>query len=302
MISCPICTNSNLSVGKEYHFFEKTFTVYRCRQCDLIFTNPLPSLSELNSYYSSNSGINFSGYFHEYLKNNFENYLSNPPDYLNKTLEWLKTFIPSQSKERLTFLEIGSNLGLFGEIVSTKLPVTFYGVELNQEAVNFCRQRNKVNVSGLSFEENPFPGQYFDFIALFDVFEHLPDPRHFIRLMKQRLKAEGRILLAVPNTKTLEIKILRFFKRLRGKDIYPRVDPLFHLYGYNKDNLSQLFEENGFVQDSVQTYLYKSYGPQEKMPFKFTNLNRLIGWLISCINYLTKDDKLLISFKLKTKS
>ncbi|MFZ4715500.1 MAG: class I SAM-dependent methyltransferase [Bacteriovoracaceae bacterium] len=294
-LQCPLCQDESLTKGKTYQFFQKSFQVLRCQNCDLVFTSPLPSDEELHRYYTSNTGLEFSGYAN--LKDQIEHYLKNPPDYMERTLSWLLQEITS-IKKGLKFLEIGTNLGLFGEIILKNFPVEYYGLELNQEAVSFCQSRGVLNVRSTPFEQKPYPEQSFDYISLFDVFEHLPRPEEFLLLMKSRLNPGGKILLAVPNTNTLEVKVLRFFKRLRGNDIFPRVEPLFHLYGYNEKNLQLLFERHGFKKSSSKTYLYKHYG-EAKVPIKFGKFNHSIGRVISWLNFITRNDKLLISFQLK---
>jgi SAM-dependent methyltransferase len=295
---CPVCGNCEIVEGDKHLYSGREFTVHRCTGCDLIFTTPSPTDQELDAYYSAGVATAESGYSFEYLSGAHEGFLEKPPSYLRITRDWVLS-VSQHLRQKGSFLEVGCNLGLLSELLIKSSAMTHFGIELNAPAVAFCNARGRFQVATTRFEQDPFPEQTFDCIGLFDVFEHLPRPDSFLEIARRRLKPGGLMLLAVPNTDTLDLRLLRRFKQLRNGDLFPTVVPLFHLYGYNRRNLRMLFERHGFSYVTSKTYRFEHYGPAAvaRAPRLGFNLNRIIGRAISMLGHLTRDDKLLIAFR-----
>jgi hypothetical protein len=76
-VNCPICKNnsSNIySIGYDYEYqsCKNQFSFNYCEQCDIIFLNPRPYLSELSTIYPSNyEPYNFTDKNISYIVRNF---------------------------------------------------------------------------------------------------------------------------------------------------------------------------------------------------------------------------------------
>ena len=72
------------------------------------------------------------------------------------------------------------------------------GVDISQQAVDFCRERGLDSVKLGAVEELPYETDSFDVVTALDVVEHLDDDVEGLREMRRVLRPEGRVLLFVP--------------------------------------------------------------------------------------------------------
>ena len=72
-----------------------------------------------------------------------------------------------------------------------------YGYENDISRINTLKKKEKINlVKDLSLYKN-----YFDYVFLFHVFEHLENPDEILKKLKKNFKKNGRIILEIPNSK-----------------------------------------------------------------------------------------------------
>lgn len=80
-------------------------------------------------------------------------------------------------------------LGLYGQAE---------GVDISEQAVEFCKRRGLGSVRLGAIEELPFEDQSFDIITALDVLEHLDDDAAGLQEMRRVLRPGGTLLLFVP--------------------------------------------------------------------------------------------------------
>lgn len=80
-------------------------------------------------------------------------------------------------------------LGKYGEAL---------GVDADEQAIQFCRQRGVQNVRLLESERLPFRNASFDLVTAFDVLEHIPDDQATFGEITRVLRVGGILLAAVP--------------------------------------------------------------------------------------------------------
>lgn len=93
--------------------------------------------------------------------------------------------------------------------------------------------------------DNPFPEETFDLIVLNQVIEHVPEPLALLRFVRGRLKPGGKVILAFPNTGSLNRRISR------RKWINWHIP--YHLHHYNKKSFAMIAEKTGYKVVRVQT-------------------------------------------------
>jgi SAM-dependent methyltransferase len=96
-----------------------------------------------------------------------------------------------------------------------------------------------------SIHDNPFPEQKFDLIVLNQVIEHVPDPIALLKLIRNRLRPQGRVVLAFPNTGSLN-------KRIFGRKWVNWHIP-YHLHHYNKASFPKIAEQAGYRVVGLRT-------------------------------------------------
>lgn len=192
-MNCPLCTSvssvmvrrSNLiDLRKNWlkffgfdpfpaNFLNKHIDKKRCATCHLEFYDP-PLYGD-DSFYEK---ISKHGWYYEQDKWEFE--------------------VAAESVSRLapeSLLEIGCGEGFFLEKILS-LGVEADGVDINKYAIEICRAK------GLNAEvKNIFDiKKSYDMVVLFEVLEHLENPKELINFIASRLiKPGGHLIIAVPN-------------------------------------------------------------------------------------------------------
>jgi len=120
---------------------------------------------------------------------------------MNSHLDNLLEIIPNMFNYKI--LDIGSGKGCF-LIDASKKGSDVYGLELSGEYISISikeaeRQNVKINVTQGFAEELPFADDFFNFLNLSEVIEHVKDPLKVFNEMKRVLKKEGFVYISVPS-------------------------------------------------------------------------------------------------------
>ncbi|WP_416377314.1 class I SAM-dependent methyltransferase [Algoriphagus sp. C2-6-M1] len=122
-----------------------------------------------------------------------------------------------------------------------------------------------------------YPDNYFDFIHISHVIEHVLDPKAYISEMKRILKPEGYLAIGTPNMSSNLYRFHRWSKLLR-LNVPDVIDGLEHTFIFPKKLLRELCESQGLkVNDHFTHNLGEKFSNliSYKMPLK-KKLNRLI--------------------------
>ena len=72
------------------------------------------------------------------------------------------------------------------------------GIDISQQAVDFCRERGLDSVKLGAIEDLPYESGSFELVTALDVIEHLDDDIAGLQEMRRVLRRNGRLLLFVP--------------------------------------------------------------------------------------------------------
>ena len=177
-------------------------------------------------------------------------------------------------------LEIGCSTGHFLYYIK-KYVKEAVGIELNKEHANFARKYCKLDVFTEPIEKTHLTQKYFDVIFLFQVFEHVSNPKEFLTLCKKYLKPTGTIYIEVPNINDALISV---YDINEYKKFYYRLP---HIFYYSEETLKKMLQSCGFkgTTKTVQEYSFFNHiywmfvkGPQttqiEGMEIPNIKLNR----------------------------
>lgn len=81
-----------------------------------------------------------------------------------------------------------------------------YGIEEDRNIEQIAKQLD-LNIFFGSLEQTNYPDNYFDYITMSQVLEHIPDPLNFLNLAIKKLRPGGKIILSFPNVKSIYCKI-----------------------------------------------------------------------------------------------
>ena len=148
---------------------------------------------------------------------------------------------------------VAANLGLIaaGNFANTCLPGFFVeqaktigwdaiGVEPSEWAAEYARTELGVDVQTGTLESVRFPDAAFDVVTLWEVVEHLPDPRVTLREVRRILRPEGQLILSTPDAGSLAARVSG--KRWLGWRKVPE-----HLFFFDRSTLDRLLVQEGFA-------------------------------------------------------
>jgi 2-polyprenyl-3-methyl-5-hydroxy-6-metoxy-1,4-benzoquinol methylase len=176
-------------------------------------------------------------------------------------------------------LDIGAATGFFMSIAK-KRSFRVVGVELSDFAARKGRENGLDIVTGDLLNTN-FEGESFDVITMFDVLEHVPDPKKLIQEVSRVLRPGGLIIINTPDAESLWARVL-------GKR-WQLIMPPEHINYFSPKNLSKYLEDVGY-EVKIDTKIGKKFTLQYilKMLYKWQ------GFRI----FLVRSNKLLSSISI----
>jgi SAM-dependent methyltransferase len=160
-------------------------------------------------------------------------------------------------------LEIGCAYGFF--LLEAKKEFDVTGIEICNDAVEFCVSRG-LNVRQGTISEDALPdGTQYDVTVMLDVIEHLENPEQVLTLIRSRLIPGGALVITTGDWESL-------LSRVTGQN-WRLMTPPQHLYFFAKRNMSLLLERLGF---RIVTISY---------PWKFVPVSLMIFQLIRMLGF-----------------
>jgi len=117
----------------------------------------------------------------------------------NMVLDWVKQAYPGRHDLRI--LDAGCGTGLMLQQLAELGPAD--GIDISDEALDFCRQRGLTNVRHADVLDLPFAAGTYDAVTALDVLEHLDDDVAAFEELGRVLKPGGRIFAFVPAARWL---------------------------------------------------------------------------------------------------
>lgn len=240
---CPLCKSGrflNYAEITDHAVSKENFILCKCSDCQLLFTNPRPSQSDIGPYY------NFPEYYsHEDKAKNLTQWIyQNVRNYnISKKVAFIQKF-----KKKGKLLDYGCGTGEFLK-AAKKEGWKITGIEPNEKARIQANLKLKNKVKG-TIEEIKKDSSY-DIITLFHVLEHVHDLRKTSKRIISNLKSGGYLIIAVPNYESWDGK--KYGKYWAGWDV-PR-----HLYHFNSDAIESFKNEFGLELATTTPMKFDSF-------------------------------------------
>ena len=171
----------------------------------------------------------------DYFSNNQDDYYRDPVtiDAADAKLEWVSRFVPSGR----ALLDVGANFGYFLQRAQQRYAAI--GIEPSAAVVAWGREHLQVPLEQGSIEDDsPAYENRFDAVTLFDVIEHLPDPRAALERCRRYLAPGGHLFITTPDMSAPAARLL-------GSHWY-YVNLIEHVSLFSAANLTRLLAECGF--------------------------------------------------------
>ena len=227
-MACIICGSDNFRPV----FKEHDITIYRCKECGHIFSS-FAGQTDYDGYFPSDISSQNHAWWQE--------------GHARMYADFRRRFL-SSSRGRL--LDIGCGLGYFlDSLRQDKKTVTWEtaGVEISPVAVQFAHEQlNLKQVKKGQVQTADYEPQSFDWLTLWDVIEHIPDPRPLLKSSLELLKPGGFLFVATPNVNIqLPKAIIKQWLFLRDGHQMEAKD---HLHNYSPASLRRLLLDSGFTE------------------------------------------------------
>lgn len=267
MKTCPLCgspRHRTLSLRGGHHLLA------RCQECDFVFSIVVPGPAEIHKRYQSGYyqswGLHdpaFEPVLREMKLHTFRGHMTR-----------VARLMPSGA-----VLDVGCATGFFLEMAE-EAGWDVWGVELSEEGASRARRRFGDRVFCGSLAEAKFPSSRFDLVTLFDVIEHVADPRGLVDEVSRILRPGGLLLLTTPDIGSLSA-------RLMGK-YWIHFTENEHLCFFDRQRIKRFMRDHGFslelVTSAVKVFNLKYVAfqfQQHRVP--------LLSWTVSLLKNIFPD-------------
>jgi SAM-dependent methyltransferase len=213
---CPACASAT---AQRKLYSKNSCDIFQCAQCGLgraqcSSFNPLAYYTE--DYFSGGHQDGYADYrgSETVLRREFAH-----------TVQFLRRY---QKHGKL--LEIGCAYGFFLEEARPFYEVA--GIEISEQAAQFCRERGLAVVSGVAEEWSLAQFGQLDIIVMLDVIEHLPDPYATLALCHRYLNPGGIVLITTGDFSSL-------YARVAGRH-WRLMTPPQHLWYFTPESMIRL--------------------------------------------------------------
>lgn len=243
---CPVCGSGNIKEvlsAKDHTVSGERFPIMACADCTLYFTQDVPGEASIGPYYKS------------------ENYISHTntsKGLINRLYQAVRKRTLKQKKrliERATgitrghLLDVGSGTGAFVNTMQ-QAGWTTTGLEPDADARAVAKQLFNAGLEDTSHFYR-LPPSSFDAITMWHVLEHVHDLRGYMAQLKNLLKENGKLFIAVPNYTSKDAAIY--------KENWAAWDVPRHLYHFSPRSMKTLLEKHGMEIKEYRPMRFDSF-------------------------------------------
>lgn len=231
-----------------------TVSIFRCRDCGLIFSNPMPVPELIQDHYNIEPELYWN-----------EKYFEQNKQYFRGEIDTLKSL--TDTSFQLKTLDIGAGLGKTMTAL-TNAGFDSFGIEPSKAFYEMAIEKFGISPEKLlntSIEQAEFPEDYFDFISFGAVLEHLYDPSESILIALKWLKPGGVMRIAVPSADWLVGKFINIYYRFRGTRFVTNLSPMhepFHLYEFSARTFQIHSRQHNYEIALIQHFVDQTFMPK----------------------------------------
>jgi SAM-dependent methyltransferase len=228
---------------KDYTVSGEMFEIWECKNCTLRFTQTVPDADGIGPYYQSQQYVSHSD-TKEGLVNKLYHIVR------NHTLKTKRELVKSVTdKEKGSLLDVGAGTGAFADTMQNAgWKVT--GLEPDETA-----RANAFNNYQLSLNTldtlHQLPADSYHAITMWHVLEHVHDLHGYLKTYQHILKADGKLIIAVPNYTSKDAENYR--------EYWASYDVPRHLYHFSPKSMEILLENEGFKLKAIKPMWFDSF-------------------------------------------
>ena len=225
MTQCTICSSTRPRL-----LCRKDAAAYHtCPDCRAIFQHPPPPAGAMISYADT-----------EYEQGVYRDYVKAREMKMEHFGRRLQLILPRVKRGRL--LDIGCSCGYFMQ-VAAQSGFEVEGLEFSRVAIAAADPAVRPHILCSSVDAFNGNGSY-DLITAFDLIEHVPQPKEFLKKVRQLLAPEGYLAMSTPDSE-------HFLRYVMGV-YWPMLQPMQHLTIFSRRAMRLALEEAGFADISFE--------------------------------------------------
>ena len=245
----------NKAHGKFPHKLSGLATsVQRCKNCELIFSDPQPNPINFNDHYGVDPGAFW------------------PPSYFEIDEEYFKVELNELGKlmdvrsGKLKALDIGAGIGKC-MIAMENSSIQSWGMEPSPTFYNMALEKMNISTDRLvnqGVEDVSYESEFFDFITFGAVLEHLTNPSLAIVQALKWLKKDGIMHIEVPNSNWFVSKLGNLYYKIFSPGFASNLSPMhspYHLYEFSHNTFEKHGEKHNYEIASYKYHVCNTYLP-----------------------------------------
>ena len=243
---CPVCNGTKFApfiVCTDYFVSGDEFSIKTCKSCGFKITENVEDEQNIGRYYESKNYISHS--------NTTKGFVNSVYHAVRKYMLGRKRKLVEKSTGLKTgrILDVGTGTGFFlNEMRFNGWEIT--GTEKSVDARKFAKDVFDLDI--LETEELfHLEKEKFDAITLWHVLEHIHRLNENLDTLKQLLKPNGKLIIAVPNHTSYDA---RHYKMFWAAWDVPR-----HIWHFGPDQMKLLGEKHGLVLSGLRTMPFDSF-------------------------------------------
>ncbi len=221
---CPLCESSET----REEMIRQKYRLLRCGVCDLVYSDRLDVPAALYD-----QAYDHHTFYQAYFR---QAQAAASKHRTHIAWAWRYFFRHAIPRGGGRLLDIGCATGAF-LMAAKNRGWNPQGLDVSPAAVQVARDVVGVDVGVGTLESFAFPGATFDAVTAWEVLEHLPDPRSFLKEINRVLRPGGVVALSTPNWRSP-------WER-RTKDDNRR--PPYHLTYWSAGPIARLLLDSGFT-------------------------------------------------------
>jgi 2-polyprenyl-3-methyl-5-hydroxy-6-metoxy-1,4-benzoquinol methylase len=243
--NCPVCKGQNFTPFlscKDHTVSQDVFNIITCTDCNFKFTNPIPNVSDLGSYYKSEDYISHSDTKKGIVSRLYHLVRAHT---LKKKLALVSSYV-----SRGTIMDYGCGTGMFLNVCQDAGWRSF-GMEPDSGARKIAKDMKLKVYESREVLDFAHKEERIDAITLWHVLEHIVDLDDTLKFFKSKLSKDGVLIIAVPNYTSHDAKYYGEF--------WAAYDVPRHLYHFEEKSLSQLLSSYGFKLETTLPMKFDSF-------------------------------------------
>lgn len=223
--SCPLCG----SADRALRFNLDGFRIVRCDECTFQYVLDVAAAEDNEAYYEDG----YAG----------ERHLQGQQVNASINIEMLRKLGDLKGKR---MLDVGSGFGFLAATARDELGLHVEGVELSKHERDYAEDTLSVTTHA-SLDALPSDAK-FDVISLFEVIEHVLEPKQFMQLLAERLAPGGLLMVGTDNFDAASVQAM--------DEGFPKWIPNQHISLFNPATLPK-------VASGMEVTTRQSYTPWE---------------------------------------